>query len=102
MSLVLASVLTEFGFTMTSSEPFERHSTFSCLHSRNNIFFASGAYRPGTSEGDRLLAHELAHVVQQSGGAAGGRVFVQRFEELKVRGNLVHSTVEEKPAREEP
>jgi hypothetical protein len=28
--------------------------------------FATGAYRPGTSDGDRLIAHELAHVVQQS------------------------------------
>ncbi|MDQ3773315.1 MAG: DUF4157 domain-containing protein [Pseudomonadota bacterium] len=34
-----------------------------------NIHFAPGRFRPGTSEGDRLLAHELTHVVQQSGGA---------------------------------
>jgi outer membrane protein OmpA-like peptidoglycan-associated protein len=32
----------------------------------NNIFFARGAYAPHTSEGQRLLAHELAHVVQQA------------------------------------
>lgn len=33
-----------------------------------NIVLADGEYRPGTSEGRRLLGHELAHVVQQ--GAA--------------------------------
>lgn len=33
----------------------------------NDIFFNSGQYQPDTSEGKHLLAHELAHVVQQSG-----------------------------------
>jgi hypothetical protein len=31
----------------------------------NNIFFNKGKYEPGTSSGKRLLAHELAHTVQQ-------------------------------------
>jgi len=31
----------------------------------HDIGFASSAYRPGTPGGDALLAHELAHVVQQ-------------------------------------
>ena len=35
-----------------------------------NIVFAKGAYAPGTREGQRLLAHELAHTVQQSGFAS--------------------------------
>jgi len=30
-----------------------------------DIVFGAGEYAPGTSEGRRLLAHELAHVVQQ-------------------------------------
>jgi hypothetical protein len=34
----------------------------------NNIVFAAGKYAPGTHDGDRLLAHELTHVVQQAGG----------------------------------
>jgi hypothetical protein len=33
----------------------------------SNIAFAAGRYDPATSSGRRLLAHELAHVVQQSG-----------------------------------
>jgi len=35
----------------------------------HNIVFGAGRYAPGTSEGRRLLAHELTHVVQQSGSA---------------------------------
>ena len=34
-----------------------------------NIVFGSGQFSPGTQEGRRLIAHELAHVVQQSGPA---------------------------------
>jgi Domain of unknown function (DUF4157) len=36
----------------------------------NDIFFRQGKYQPGTSEGDRLIGHELAHVATESGGAA--------------------------------
>jgi hypothetical protein len=32
----------------------------------SDIVFASGRYAPGTAAGDRLLAHELAHVVQDA------------------------------------
>jgi hypothetical protein len=34
----------------------------------DHVGFAQGAYRPGSLEGDALLAHELAHVQQQRGG----------------------------------
>jgi Domain of unknown function (DUF4157) len=36
---------------------------------KSHLVFAAGQYAPHTQEGKRLLAHELAHVVQQ--GAAG-------------------------------
>ena len=32
-----------------------------------DVVFGTGQYAPGTSEGRRLMAHELTHVVQQSG-----------------------------------
>lgn len=35
----------------------------------SDIVFAPGMYSPGSPAGDRLLAHELAHVVQQDTGA---------------------------------
>jgi hypothetical protein len=46
------------------------------LHARaftfgREIFFGRGAFAPETAAGRRLLAHELAHVVQQRGAAAG-------------------------------
>jgi hypothetical protein len=36
----------------------------------DSIVFNAGQFAPGTREGQTLLAHELTHVVQQSGGAA--------------------------------
>lgn len=34
-----------------------------------DVFFQSGKYEPGSSTGQRLLAHELTHVSQQRGAA---------------------------------
>jgi hypothetical protein len=34
----------------------------------NHIAFAGGEHQPGTIEGDALMAHELAHTIQQQGG----------------------------------
>jgi hypothetical protein len=36
-----------------------------------DVYFAPGEYRPGTHEGERLIGHELAHVIQQEGGQSG-------------------------------
>lgn len=36
--------------------------------SGNNLYFAPGQYNPNTPQGERVLAHELAHVVQQRAG----------------------------------
>jgi len=43
----------------------------STMHARaytvgNSLVFGAGEYRPGTDAGQRLLGHELTHVVQQS------------------------------------
>lgn len=43
-----------------------------------NIVFAEGKYNPETSEGKKLLAHELTHVIQQHGEEVGA---VQRAAE---------------------
>jgi Domain of unknown function (DUF4157) len=37
-----------------------------------DVFFAAGEHRPHVAAGQRLLAHELAHVVQQHGAPAPG------------------------------
>lgn len=49
-----------------------------------NIAFGSGQYAPHTHEGQKILAHELTHVVQQSGKVSP---LVQRW------GELEHKTV---------
>jgi hypothetical protein len=41
-----------------------------------DIYFGRGEYRPGTSAGDELIAHELTHVVQQRGASASGPLSV--------------------------
>lgn len=41
-----------------------------------DIFFSQGAYRPGTSGGRELLAHELTHVVQQNGDGIRAKLTV--------------------------
>ncbi len=37
------------------------------LTSGSDIYFNAGRYDPGSEQGERLLAHELAHVTQQGG-----------------------------------
>lgn len=46
----------------------------------NNVVFGAGQYRPGTATGAGLLAHELAHVVQQQ---ADRTASVQRYRSSK-------------------
>jgi hypothetical protein len=45
------------------------------------IVFAPGRYDAHTSEGRRLLAHELVHVVQQSGTNAGASLVLGRHDD---------------------
>jgi hypothetical protein len=37
----------------------------------NNITFGAGQYQPSSSEGRKLIAHELTHVIQQGGAGPG-------------------------------
>jgi hypothetical protein len=39
-----------------------------------NIYFARGMYQPGNDAGKRLIAHEVAHVLQQTGRQSQGEV----------------------------
>jgi hypothetical protein len=48
----------------------------------NDIFFRAGEFAPSNSGGRRLLAHELAHTLQQRAGAA----VVRRARLLSLRG----------------
>jgi len=44
-----------------------------------DVFFRQGEYNPGSRGGQKLLAHELTHVVQQNGGAVQ-REHLQRMD----------------------
>jgi uncharacterized protein DUF4157/lysine-specific metallo-endopeptidase family protein len=57
-----------------------------------DIIFGAGRFAPGTVEGQRLLAHELTHVVQQSGGAPS----IQRFASC----TTARMSLEECPSRD--
>lgn len=44
----------------------------------SDVYFAKGEYQPGSSGGDKLLAHELTHVVQQRGAPVSGPLTVSQ------------------------
>ncbi len=63
-----------------------------------NIVFARNQFAPGAHEGKRLIAHELAHVVQQN---TGGKLQVQRQVHLGVsttEGQFLPAPKPEDPA----
>jgi hypothetical protein len=60
-----------------------------------HIVFAAGEYAPATGEGKRLLAHELAHVVQQRGRPHRSVVMRQRAApQTRVRPATVEEAAE--------
>jgi hypothetical protein len=58
----------------TTAEQSARDVKASAYTVGNNIVFATGQFAPGTQEGRRLIAHELAHVVQQSASTEIGSI----------------------------
>lgn len=44
----------------------------------NDIFFGQGEYSPATPAGTELIAHEVAHVVQQRGAPLAGPLTVSQ------------------------
>ena len=57
--------------TGATSEHLNRGVRSLAFTSGNDIYFGAGQYRPDTDSGKHLLAHELTHVVQQSGAGGG-------------------------------
>jgi hypothetical protein len=44
----------------------------------SDVYFAKDEYKPGTSGGQELIAHELTHVVQQRGATTSGPLTVSQ------------------------
>ncbi|MEA1991064.1 MAG: DUF4157 domain-containing protein [Thermodesulfobacteriota bacterium] len=51
----------------TQADTLNRELNARAFTTGQDIFFRQGAYNPGSSSGRELLAHELTHVVQQTG-----------------------------------
>lgn len=60
----------------------------------SDIYFNQNKYDTGSSSGQKLLAHELTHVVQQTGSNAV-QPKIQRSEEHKI-GNWAHSWIQQR------
>jgi hypothetical protein len=58
--------------TGSTSESLNRDVRSLAFTSGTDIYFGAGQYRPDTDSGQHLLAHELTHVVQQTGATASG------------------------------
>ncbi len=58
-----------------------------------HVAFGAGEYRPGTLAGDALIAHELAHVVQQRGAQPDGVMARSSVSEGPVEADANRSAV---------
>lgn len=54
--------------TDTQSDQLNKSIQAKAFTTGQDIFFRQGTYNPGSSGGQELIAHELTHVVQQTGG----------------------------------
>lgn len=65
--------------------------------SGNHIVFNHGQYAPGTETGDRLLAHELTHVIQQGGNGVQRSKNIQKasvyWNPVGKKGDDIHEDV---------
>jgi hypothetical protein len=59
----------------------------------NDLVFGPGQYTPGTTTGRRLVAHELAHVVQQDGAELGSGT-----KEMGISESSAHETEADRAA----
>jgi peptidoglycan hydrolase-like protein with peptidoglycan-binding domain len=60
----------------TRSEALARAVSARAFTVGSDVFFAAGMYRPGSHDGDKLIAHEVTHTVQQRGAVARGPLTV--------------------------
>lgn len=59
--------------TDSTADKLSRSLQANAFTTGNDIFFRKGTYQPGTTSGDHLIGHELAHVATEGGGAAPKR-----------------------------
>lgn len=59
--------------TDSTADKLSRSLQANAFTTGSDIFFRKGTYQPGTSSGDHLIGHELAHVATEGGGGAPKR-----------------------------
>jgi hypothetical protein len=64
--------------TDAQSDQLNRSIQAKAFTTGQDVFFRQGAYQPGSRGGQELIAHELTHVVQQSGSMVNRRPLIQR------------------------
>ncbi|MEC4811789.1 MAG: DUF4157 domain-containing protein [Scytonema sp. PMC 1069.18] len=64
--------------TDTQSDQLNQAVQAKAFTTGQDIFFRQGEYSPGSSAGQQLLAHELTHTIQQTGGMQLKRQVVSR------------------------
>jgi hypothetical protein len=69
--------------TDSQSDQLNRSIQAKAFTTGQDIFFRQGAYQPGSSGGQELIAHELTHVVQQGAGSR-----LQRYEIAQYAGEV--------------
>jgi len=62
--------------TDTTADALARSVSARAFTTGSDVYFAAGEYRPGSADGDSLLAHELTHVTQQRGAPSSGPLTV--------------------------
>ena len=65
--------------TDDTSDQLNRSVSARAFATGTDVYFAKGEYNPGSADGDKLIAHELAHVVQQRGAANSGPLSVSQL-----------------------
>jgi hypothetical protein len=64
--------------TDSTADSLNRSVSARAFATGTDVYFAKGEYNPGSSDGDHLIAHELAHVVQQRGAPSSGPLTVSQ------------------------
>ncbi len=57
--------------TNPEADTLNRQLSANAFTTGHDIFFRQGMYEPGSQSGQKLIAHELTHIVQQASGVVG-------------------------------
>lgn len=107
-SAVQASMSSQMGYdfsgvkvhTDSESDQLNKSLGAKAFTTGSDIYFSSGSYNPGSSEGQDLLAHELTHVVQQGGQAPSGPLTLGPADDAYEReaDSMAKATTQSQPA----